>query len=324
MCLIALALDQSRRFPLVVAANRDEFFARPAARLAWWNAAQGGPAILGGRDLEGGGTWLGLTAAGRLAMVTNVREPGPQDPAAPSRGQIVAQWLQGQESTDRFWMRTALSGYNGFNLIAADFKLGECFWASNLGAHPRRLERGLYALSNAALDTPWPKTQALKSRLKDALSSSTSLDSLAAALFAALGDRAMADDADLPSTGVPLDTERQLSSAFIRIPERGYGTRCSTLVISERVGRGLVTHVLERSYAASGAVALLRQASLKRWPPRYSDEGDCVATEQAVVSESNGRASGAMPVVSESEVAPRRTRVRSLLKPPLPPRRPSR
>ena len=300
MCLIALAIDQSRRFPLVVAANRDEFYARPAARLGWWTPHESGPAILAGRDLEAGGTWLGLTASGRLAMVTNVRGITRMDPAAPSRGQIVPQWLSGNEPTDRFWMRTALLGYNGFNLIAADFKRGECFWASNLGAYPKRLERGTYGVSNASLDTPWPKTNALKAGLRQALSLADSVDALSTAVFGALANRRIADDVELPSTGVPIELELQLSAAFIRAPQRQYGTRCSTLVISERVGRGLVTHVMERSYTATGAVSLLRQATLKGWPPRYSDEADAAPVEQADVSD-----------------APR-TRVRSLLKPAAP------
>jgi uncharacterized protein with NRDE domain len=268
MCLIALAIDQSRRFPLVIAANRDEFFTRPAAGLNWWQPDAEGPPILAGRDLEAGGTWLGLTAQGRLAMLTNVRDPARQDPEAPSRGQIVPQWLSAREPTERFWMRTALSGYNGFNLIAADFQRGECFWASNVGAHPQRLERGIYGVSNASLDTAWPKTNALKAGLRQALSASDSVDALSSALFSALADRGLADDADLPSTGVPLELERQLSAVFIHAPERRYGTRCSTLVISERVGRGLVTQVIERSYSDAGAVSLLRQALLKGWPPR--------------------------------------------------------
>src|SRR5437867_3846904 len=116
MCLVALALDESHRFPLVVAANRDEFFSRPAARLGWWSAAAGAPDILGGRDLGGGGTWLGLTAAGRLALLTNVRLADRLEPHAPSRGEIVPLWLRGDLATDRFWTRVALSGYNGFNL----------------------------------------------------------------------------------------------------------------------------------------------------------------------------------------------------------------
>lgn len=306
MCLIALAIDQSRRFPLVVAANRDEYFQRPSARLAWWTPEDGGPSILGGRDLEAGGTWLGLTAQGRLAMVTNVRDPSRADPEAPSRGQIVPQWLRGTEPTDRFWMRTALSGYNGFNLIAADFQRGECFWASNLRAHPRRLERGIYGVSNAALDTTWPKTTALKQRLHRAVGETGSVDALASELFTALGDRQIAADSELPATGVSLELERALSAAFIRMPERGYGTRCSTLVISERVGRHLVTHVMERSYTASGAIALLRQATLKHWPPRYSDAAPARPVEPGAVSD-----------------APR-TRVRSLLKPAATPRRSAR
>src|SRR5687768_11606863 len=189
MCLVALAIDHSRRFPLVIAANRDEFFKRPAARLAWWTPESGGPAILGGRDLESGGTWLGLTAEGRLALVTNIRDPQRNDPAAPSRGGIVPDWLAGNERTDRFWMRSALAGYNGFNLIAFDFRRGECFSASNNGDYPVRLERGIHGLSNAKLDTPWPKVQALKARLGAAIDAADSVDALSMRLFDALADR---------------------------------------------------------------------------------------------------------------------------------------
>ncbi len=316
MCLIGLAIDQCRRFPLVIAANRDEYFARPSARLGWWAPEGGGPAILGGRDLAAGGTWLGLTAAGRLAMVTNVRDPSRVDPQAPSRGLIVPQWLSGQEPTDRFWTRTVLSGYNGFNLIAADFKRSECFWGSPLSAGPKRLERGVFGVSNALLDSPWPKTDRLKASLARSLSATESLDVLVSDLFAALADRNLADDADLPSTGVPLELERQLSSAFIRTPDSSYGTRCSTLIISERVGRGLVTHVLERSYSAAGGVSLLRQTTLKNWPPRYTDAPDTLPVTEAEVTESPGD-EGTAP-----ETPPvKRTRVRSLLKPVAAPRR---
>lgn len=316
MCLIGLAIEQSRRFPLVIAANRDEYFARPSARLGWWTSDGGGPAILGGRDLAAGGTWLGLTAAGRLAMVTNVRDPARVDPQAPSRGLIVPQWLGAQEATDRFWTRTMLSGYNGFNLIAADFKRGECFWGSSLSAGPTRLERGVFGVSNALLDSSWPKTDRLKARLTHSLNETTALDALVSDLFAALADRGLADDADLPSTGVPLEVERQLSSAFIRTPDNSYGTRCSTLVISERVGRGLITHVLERSFSASGAVSLLRQTTLKNWPPRYTDAPDALPVAEAEVTESPGDDDTA-----PEPALPKRTRVRSLLKPVAAPRR---
>ena len=304
MCLVALAIDLDRRFPLVVAANRDEFFKRATARLAWWTPESGGPAILGGRDLEAGGTWLGLTAEGRLAFVTNVRDPQRNDPSAPSRGRIVPDWLAARESTDRFWMRTALSGYNGFNLVAADFRRGECFWASNSGVHPVRLERGVHGLSNAGLDTPWPKVEALKSRMHDAIASASSVDALSAQLFDALADDTQAGDEALPDTGVPLEWERTLSAAFIRTPDMSYGTRCSTLVIAERVNRHLVTHVLERTFSATGGVALMRRSTLKNWPPRYSEEAS--PSEQGPVSEAE---------LGIGADAPRRVRVRSLLKP---------
>ena len=309
MCLVALALDQDRRFPLVVAANRDEYFNRPAARLAWWTPASGGPPILSGRDLEAGGTWMGLTAQGRLALLTNVRDPKRNEPGAPSRGSIVPAWLAAHERVDRFWMRTALSGYNGFNLIAADFHLGECYWASNSGAHPQRLERGVYGLSNAALDTAWPKVDALKARMRNALNRDESVDGLAALLFSALADRTLAPDDALPDTGIPRDRESLLSPAFIRAPDLNYGTRSSTLIITERVNRHLVTHVLERSFSAHGGMALLRRSTLRHWPPRYAPDAGAAAAEQGPVSESE------MHPEPGHEEATRRTRVRSLLKP---------
>ncbi len=322
MCLVALALDQSRRFPLVVASNRDEFFSRPAQRLAWWSPGEGLPDILGGRDLEAGGTWLGLTAQGRLALVTNVRSTNPQDPQAPSRGEIVPRWLAGDMAPDRYWMHTALSGYNGFNLIAADFRLGECFWASNLDARPQRLERGIYGVSNASLDTPWPKVQSLKARVRDALEESDSVDALSMRLFDALGDRQLPPDDQLPWTGVPRDVERMLSPAFIRTPDQNYGTRCSTLVIAERVNKRLVTHVLERTFSASGGMALLRRSTLKDWPPRYASEPMTAVPTQTLVTESEESPEAiAAAMQLELLVAPRKTRVRSLLKPETPRRK---
>ena len=308
MCLVALAIDQSRRFPLVVASNRDEFFKRETARLAWWSARPGEPPILGGRDLESGGTWMGLTAQGRLALLTNVRGPHPHEVGAPSRGRVVTEWLAGGEETGDFWMRTALSGHNRFNLIAADFLRGECFWGSNTGEHPRRLERGIYGLSNGGLDAPWPKVTALKTQVQSAMSASMTADDLATRLFEALADCTVAADDTLPQTGVPLDLERQLSPAFIRTPDHAYGTRCSTLIITEKIGRAPVTHIYERSFAPSGEVELLRRAVLKNWPPRYLADDANAPVEPGLVSEHEA--------VDEADSRLPRTRVRSLLKPP--------
>jgi len=307
MCLVALAIDHDRRFPLVVASNRDEFYARPAARLGWWTPAGGGPAVLGGRDLESGGTWMGLTQQGRFAFLTNVRDPKRHDAQAPTRGSIVPDWLSGRDEADRYWMRTALSGHNGFNLVAADFTAGECFWASSTETSPRRLARGIYGLSNGGLDTPWPKVVDLKTRLRDALRQVETVDALAARLFAALADREVPPDAKLPSTGVPIEWERALASAFVRSREHAYGTRCSTLVITERSGRAPVTHVFERTFSTTGGVALLRRASLRNWPPRYRH--DNANDAQATVSESS------IDVLGAALPPPRKTRVRSLLRP---------
>ncbi len=296
MCLVALAIDQSRRFPLVVASNRDEYFKRATAALAWWTPKPGDPAILSGRDLESGGTWMGVTAQGRLALLTNVRGGLPIEPHAPSRGRIVSDWLAAREETGDFWMRTSLSGHNGFNLIAADFRRGECFWASNTHPYPQRLDRGLYGLSNGGLDAPWPKVNALKSRLAASLSTANSADELATQLFAALADRTLAADEALPQTGIPLAWERQLSPAFIGTPDQTYGTRCSTLIITEKAGRQPVTHLYERSFDANGEVAPLRRALLRNWPPRYVEDDGNSRVEQAPVSEHDSAVSAAAAI----------------------------
>lgn len=309
MCLLALAFDQNARFPLVLAGNRDEYFERPTARLGWWSPGDGLPDILSGRDLRGGGSWLGLNADGRLALVTNVRRPGQQDPDAPSRGTIVPLWLRGDLPPDRYWARVALSGHNPFNLIAADFRRGDCYWASSEQASPRRLERGLYGVSNAQLDTPWPKLQRLKLRLRDALSIATSADDLAALLFDALADRTIASDDELPHTGIGLERERWLSPAFIESPDGRYGTRCSTLVITERVNKRSITHVLERSFSPGSKLAVLRRVELKDWPPRYEPEGPQPRAVQAPVAD------------AEDLPPPKKGRARGVLKPVVPGRR---
>lgn len=317
MCLVAIALDQSRRFPLVIAANRDEFFDRPASRLGWWEPTAGAPAVLSGRDLKAGGTWMGLTAEGRLGLITNVRDPRRTDPDAPSRGGVVPLWLSGRLTTDRFWTQTALSGHNGFNLIAADFRAGECFYASNLGELPHRLERGIFGLSNARLDTPWPKVQQLKFRLQTALNKHAGVDGLAEELFDALGDRAGAPDDELPHTGIGLELERELSPAFIRTADGRYGTRCSTLVITERVNKRLVTHVLERTFTATGQGALLRRALLRGWPPRYekTTAGMPARDLQPVVAEAVAESEVDHAVQPPLPAVAKRTRVRSLIRP---------
>lgn len=323
MCLVALALDQSSRFPFVLATNRDEFFDRPAARLGWWEPLDNGPPILGGRDLSEGGTWLGLTAQGRLGLVTNVRNPAKVDPTAPSRGHIATQWLKGDLPMSHLWPRLAMTGYNGFNMIALDFAEGECFWLNNNRLYPERLQKGIFGLSNAELNTPWPKVQALKAAMKAALPLAQGADDLANRLFAALADPTVYPDDQLPHTGMSLEWEKMLSAAFIKAPNGQYGTRASTVVITERVNKRLVTHVLERTFGSHSTVALMRRVTLKNWPPRHTMGSEEVARLSAALPPAALRQSDAFEssdVVEQDGLTPlaaepaRKSRARSLIK----------
>ncbi|WP_157266237.1 NRDE family protein [Azohydromonas aeria] len=254
MCLIALARDAHPRFDLVIAANRDEFLDRPAAELHRWSDG-----TLAGRDLRAGGTWMGLTPAGRLAMLTNMRRPGAVRPDAPSRGEIVPQWLHGGADAAGFCAALTAAGHNPFNLIAADLTSGEFFWTGTDHPAPHALPPGIHGLSNAALDTPWPKTERLKQSLHDALRRHDGADALIDDLLLALADRTRAPDEHLPSTGVALEVERYLSPVFISEPH--YATRCSTVLVRERAGGRLT--VVELTHAREPFRTRVR---LPRWP----------------------------------------------------------
>lgn len=292
MCLAAIALDVDARFPLVVAANRDEYFDRAAAALDWWQPPGGRQPVLAGRDLSAGGTWLALDARGRFALVTNVREPGRFAADAPSRGQLPIEWVEGDEDAPGFASRVLARGHNGFNLLTLDARRAEAHWISNRASAPVALGRGVvHAVSNAALDTPWPKLLLLKRRLRDALDEAVAggrpdaapqrhsvpgeldRDALATRLWSALADPSEAPDHLLPRTGLPLERERWLSPAFIRIARAGdpatadYGTRSSTLVIGEPNGPGrLRLDIRERRYDRQGAVCGETRRVIEDWP----------------------------------------------------------
>jgi len=265
MCLAAFALNAHPRFPLVIAANRDEFFARAAAPMAWWTDR---PDILAGRDLTAGGTWFGLSRAGRLALLTNVREPGRHNPAAPSRGALVVDWLTSDLDARAF--EAALKpGYNGFNLVAADLARNAWHWMGNRASAAQRLTDGIHGVSNASLDTPWPKTLGLKAAMAEALAAADTAEQLAGQLFGALADRTQPPDAALPDTGVGLDRERLLAPRFVRVPDACdprlaiYGTRCATVLVREATGRTLI---VERSVAADGHWTGQAAQALTAWP----------------------------------------------------------
>jgi uncharacterized protein with NRDE domain len=243
MCLAVLALDAHPRHAVVLAANRDEAHARAALPAAWWTAPD--PSILAGRDLVGGGTWLGVDRRGRFAFVTNVRDPARHDPAAPTRGTLVPRVLGDAAPVDVAVTRAVqdAGALNGFNLLAGDAR--GAAWGSNRGVAGQRLAPGVHGVSNALLDTPWPKVVRTRERLAAWLA--TDDDDLAP-LFALLADRTPAPDDLLPDTGVGRERERLLSPPFISSPT--YGTRCSTVVTIGRDGR---VRFVERRFDAAGA-----------------------------------------------------------------------
>ena len=277
MCLIALALDAHPRYALVIAANRDEFHDRPATPLAWWQPPGDTPALLSGRDLEAGGTWMGVSRHGRIGLLTNVRDPRRRRADAPSRGALVTDWLTTARPVEALWPVFAARGCNPFNLIGGDLSTGLWWWADDGSERPRTLGSGVFGLSNAALDTPWPKVERLKAALHDALASRTEgpchdAGRLRRSLWDALADRRTAPDAQLPDTGVGLERERWLAPAFIAAPEGHYGTRCSTLLLGERVGEAWQLAVWERSFDRHGALQGERHEAW-RWTPAARQNG---------------------------------------------------
>jgi uncharacterized protein with NRDE domain len=251
MCLLFFSYQVKPGYPLVVAANRDEFLVRPTAPLGYLDRQK---SLLGGRDLRAGGTWLGLTSGYRFAALTNYREEGSHHDGSRSRGEIVIGFLSGRSSPKTFVRE--LSGkadhYNGFNLIVGD--PGSLYYFSNRGGGPHRLSPGFYGLSNHLLDTPWPKLLRGKDLLGDLLLSAESISP--ARLFALLADRWQPPDRELPESGVSLDWERLLGPIFIDTAE--YGTRSSALITLDTAGEAVF---YEKTYhrGANGLLATIAQ-----------------------------------------------------------------
>ena len=228
MCLLFFALESHPEYPLIVAANRDEYYERPTQNLHVW---QDDGQIVAGRDLDKGGTWFGVTLSGRWAGVTNFRESTTM-PDARSRGALVSTYLSSQQKPESYIAEVAQNAeeYNGFNLIVGDQE--QVFYYSNRTPDIRHLRRGMYGLSNHLLDTPWPKVKSGKTRLQLLLDHD---DMSVDALFLLLAARSIAPDEALPDTGIAVEWERLLSSAFIS--GEGYGTRSSTVLLINRNNR---------------------------------------------------------------------------------------
>lgn len=228
MCLIFVAVNVHPRYPLVVAANRDEFYDRPTAPAAFWPES---PEVLAGRDLRAGGTWIGITRTGRIAAVTNYRDMKRNKPGAPSRGKLVSGFLLCSDPPVTYLEHLAQEAdqYNGFNILVGEQE--EIYGYSNCEGKIRKVPQGIHGLSNHLLDTPWPKVEIGKQILCGVLAEA---DFSAEDIFELLLNRAVAKDEDLPDTGVGLEWERILAPIFIKSPT--YGTRSSTIILLDRAG----------------------------------------------------------------------------------------
>jgi uncharacterized protein with NRDE domain len=242
MCLIAIAFETDPAWPLIVAANRDEFHARPTDTATFWPDA---PTILGGRDLTAGGSWLGVTTQGRFAAVTNVRERVDPPANARSRGLLVADFLRSGKRPEAFLagVEAEADRYAGFNLLVSDSDaLG---YYSNRDASPRILDTGYYALSNATLGSSWPKVERIRDAFRDNLEKTGRPDPQG--LLSLLEDRRPAPLAALPDTGIVAQRERALSAPFIVNPE--FGTRASSVAA---IKAGGTVEFVERAFGPRG------------------------------------------------------------------------
>ena len=272
MCLIAFAIGAHPRWPLVIAANRDEHFDRPTLPLQRWRS-DSGQTIISGRDQRAGGTWLGLSAKGRVAMLTNVREPHAT-PGGRSRGELPLAWLESGHSAESFFTDLDAHAYSGVNLVIGDLAAGQWHWLSNrqpgpggvqVGWQQERLSAGVYGLSNAFMNTPWPKTVRLRQTLTEVLAQTTQAQTLREQLWQALANRDQPPDDKLPRTGVPWPVEQELSSALVRFSDGRYGTRSSMVVLAEAQATDRWHLSLEEKSWDPDRLGDLRQENLQ-WP----------------------------------------------------------
>ena len=250
MCLIIFAYQAEPRYPLVVAANRDEFYARPTAEADFWESPSSLPLrsqVLAGRDLQAGGTWLGIAPEGRFAAVTNIFDPSRDKQKVRSRGDLPKGFLIGSLSPEEYFesIHTEFDQFAGFNLLLGDSKA--LYYANNIEGVISQLEPGIYGLSNGLLNDNQPRVERGEKKLKSLLDPDHKLDT--DLLIRMMADKEVATDQELSSKPVTFKLEGQLSSTFIVDQEQRYGTRCSTAVIRNEMGN---VRFCEQNYDSSG------------------------------------------------------------------------
>lgn len=238
MCLAFIALDQHPEYPLIIASNRDEFYARPSEAMHWWQPEN----LLAGKDQQAGGTWLALNKQANFAMVTNYREQ-PTVVGETSRGSLAIDFLSSQQTAEHFIATLKPERYSGFNLVLGNLVEKKLFHFSNRKPVLTAIEPGYHGLSNALLNTPWPKVESGKAMMKTLCQQRFNQTDW----FNLLADRQLAVESLLPSTGLDIDTERMLSSRFIQSDD--YGTRCSTVITVDHKG---VIQITERNFNSKG------------------------------------------------------------------------
>ncbi|SDH43116.1 NRDE family protein [Alteribacillus bidgolensis] len=243
MCLIVFGYGVHKDYPLIVAANRDEFYSRPTVPLHHWPRSP----IKAGKDKEKGGTWMGVTESGRFAAITNVRA-SKQNPAKYSRGEIVKGFLEAEDPhTFLEECNVHNEDFDGYNLISGNSS--QLYYSTNQDKHSKhKLKKGVYGLSNAFLNTPWPKVVDAKKKFTSILKKQTASFS-PEPLFEMLSDTNEADEKDLPETGVDRQLEKKLSPLFIRM--KGYGTRSQTVLVFTKKGEVIME---ERTYSENGHI----------------------------------------------------------------------
>lgn len=237
MCLIVFANKVHKNYKLIFAANRDEFYNRPAEQAGFW---KDNPELLAGKDLKAGGTWMGITKSGRFAAITNYRDMKNIKDNAPSRGKITLDYLCSDISAQEYFLsiKDSLKYYNGFNLILGS--IDNLFYLSSIAGEIKEITPGIHALSNAFLDTPWFKVENSKLKLKDAINNNQISEE---SLMQILDDKNFAEIENLPDTGIGKDLEKVLSSIFIKT--ENYGTRCSTILLVDNLNN---VKFVEKSY----------------------------------------------------------------------------